>query len=334
MSKLWKKIAWNLLLPVICLISVILIIEYNHSVYWKSLEEVWWKTWYSLQLTFFAWALLFLIFYGFTYIITHTVSNYWRKPEYYGIIMLLALISLLGISSFPIVWYLYLIDAQFKLQDGAEIILFIVKVIGLLFANGMLYFILSRAIFEIIEETKPDPIPEKIIEKEPIEEVVDSLLVQDELVEEVPVEKPKPVVNKRALYTGSSSSTDTEGTNQGITEGAGDQGKPHGYKESDDYTGQGGKGNGVSFNLGGRGYLFLEKPTAKFKEQGTVIVSIWVDKEGKVEKAQVRAKGTNILDENLKKIAVDAAYNSTFVKDNNAADLQRGTITYNFILMK
>ncbi len=187
---------------------------------------------------------------------------------------------------------------------------------------------------EIIEEIKPEPIPEEIIEKEPVEEVVDSLYVQDELVEEVQVEKPKPVVNKRALYTGSSTSTDAAGTNQGVTKGAGDQGKPHGYKESDDYTGQGGKGNGVSFNLGGRGYLFLEKPTAKFKEQGTVIVNIWVDKDGQVKKAQVRAKGTNILDENLKRIAVDAAYNSTFVKDNNAVDLQRGTITYNFILMK
>lgn len=185
---------------------------------------------------------------------------------------------------------------------------------------------------EIVEEKKPDPIPEDIVEDKPVEEVMDSVFVEDKPVEEIPVEEPKPVVNKRALYTGSSS--DTQGTSQGITEGAGDQGKPHGYKESDDYTGQGGSGNGISFSLGGRGSLFLEKPTATFKEQGTVIISIWVDREGNVKKAQVSAKGTNVLDQNLRKIAVEAAYNSTFAKNNTAAELQRGTITYNFILMK
>ena len=185
---------------------------------------------------------------------------------------------------------------------------------------------------EIIEEKKPDPIPEEIVEDKPVEEIIDSVFVEDEPVEEVPVEEPKPVVNKRALYTGSTS--DTQGANQGITTGAGDQGKPHGYKESDDYTGQGGSGNGISADLGGRGDTFLEKPTAKFKEQGTVVISIWVDRDGIVTKAQVRAKGTNILDQNLRKIAIEAALNSTFVKDNNAAELQRGTITYKFVLMK
>jgi len=78
----------------------------------------------------------------------------------------------------------------------------------------------------------------------------------------------------------------------------------------------------------------LEQPSATFKEQGTVVVSIWVNREGIVKKAQVSAKGTNVLDHNLRNIAVDAAYNSTFAKDNTAAETQRGTITYNFILMK
>ena len=185
---------------------------------------------------------------------------------------------------------------------------------------------------EIDKDKNQDAIPEEVVEDEPVEDIIDSVFVQEETVEDIPEEEPKPVVNKRALYTGSTS--DTQGTNQGITEGAGDQGKPHGYKESDDYTGQGGLGNGISFSLGGRGSLFLEKPTAKFKEQGTVVVSIWVNRDGVVQKAQVSAKGTNILDQNLRKIAVDAALNSTFAKDNTATELQRGTITYNFVLMK
>ena len=121
---------------------------------------------------------------------------------------------------------------------------------------------------EVIEEKKPDPIPEEIVEDKPVEEVVDSVFTED-IVEEVPVEEPKPVVNKRALYTGSTS--DTQGTNQGIKTGTGDQGKPHGYKESDDYTGQGGSGNGIFFSLGGRGSLFLEKPTAKWQQMHPIL---------------------------------------------------------------
>jgi len=122
--------------------------------------------------------------------------------------------------------------------------------------------------------------------------------------------------------------------NQNISPEFGDKKKPHGYKESGDYSGQGGLGNGISFSLGERGSLFLEQPSATFKEQGTVVVRIWVNRDGIVKKAQVSAKGTNVLDQNLRKIAVDAAYNSTFAKDNNAVELQRGTITYNFILSK
>jgi len=188
---------------------------------------------------------------------------------------------------------------------------------------------------EIIEEPKEDeekPVKEEIVEKEPEEETVDSAFVAEEPAEELPVEEPKPVVNERALYPGSTKSG--EGTSQGITEGPGDQGRPQGFKDSDKYDGQGGKGNGISFSLGGRGSKYLEKPSANFKEQGTVVVSIWVNRQGVVTKAQVSAKGTTILDPNLRKIAVDAAKNSTFIEDPTAAELQRGTITYNFILMK
>ena len=183
------------------------------------------------------------------------------------------------------------------------------------------------------ENVKEEPVEEEVVEEEPEEEVVDSIPIQvDPVEEEIVVEDPKPVVNKRALYTGSTS--DGQGTNQGVTEGGGDQGKPHGYKESDKYDGKGGSGDGVSFFLGGRGSLHLERPSAKFTEQGRVIVDIWVDKAGIVKRAQVNAKGTNIIDPNLKQIAIDAAYNSKFAQDPNADNLQRGTITYNFILMK
>ncbi len=146
-------------------------------------------------------------------------------------------------------------------------------------------------------------------------------------------EKPKPVVNERALFKGSSKSKKQGGT-EGITKGSGDQGKPHGYKESKRYKGTGGEGNGIAFSLGGRGSKYLEKPSVKVTETGTVVVSIWVNPEGKVVRAEVKQKGTTVLDTRQREIAVKAALNSIFEKDPTAPPEQRGTITYQFILLK
>ena len=196
---------------------------------------------------------------------------------------------------------------------------------------------------EEIEE-EPEPEPEEIIEEIPekqekiIEEIketpVDSALIYTEKVVEEPVPEPEPdpVVNERALFKGNSKNTN--GNSQGITQGTGDQGKPHGFEGSNKYDGQGGLGDGISFSLGGRGSKFLDKPSANFKEQGTVKVDIWVDRNGNVIKAAVNRKGTNIIEPAMHQIAINAAKNSTFAKDSNAAELQRGSITYNFILMK
>lgn len=145
-------------------------------------------------------------------------------------------------------------------------------------------------------------------------------------------EEPKPVVNERALFKGSSNKK--EGSDQGVKPGSGDQGKPHGYKESNRYTGTGGQGNGIAFSLGGRGSKYLEKPSVKVTETGTVVVSIWVNPDGKVVRAKVRQKGTTVLDPNLRSMAVEAALNSAFEKDPTAPPEQRGTITYQFILLK
>lgn len=185
---------------------------------------------------------------------------------------------------------------------------------------------------EILEE-KPEPEPEKeIIEKEPEEQPIDSTFTteSEEIVDE-PVEEPKPVVNKRALYPGSSK-TSTDGTNQGIEPGTGDMGKPEGYKESEKYDGKGGEGNGISYSLGGRGSKYLDKPKPRFKEPGRVVIKIEVDKQGNVLKASFQQLGSNvgILDEKVQ-LAIDAAKNSVFTESNSAPDKQVGTITYNFI---
>lgn len=185
---------------------------------------------------------------------------------------------------------------------------------------------------EKVVEEKPEPEPEKeIIEEEPEEKTVDSTYLTEieEPVEE-PVEEPKPVVNQRALYKGSSK-TSTDGTNQGIKPGTGDMGKPQGAKESDKYDGRGGKGNGPSYGLGGRGHLMLEVPSDDFKEPGDIKLTIFVDREGNVTKATISYTGTNVLDQKQRQQAIDAALNSKFERDPNAAEQDRGWITYKFI---
>ena len=146
-----------------------------------------------------------------------------------------------------------------------------------------------------------------------------------------PPKKTQPVVNQRALFKLAPGS---QNQSQGIKSGTGNQGKPHGFKESNEYNGQGGKGRGISFSLGNRGALFLDKPSASFTEQGTVVVRIEVNPQGKVINARVFAKGTTVVSENLRKLAVRAAKNSLFSTDPTAPGIQIGTITYHFILKR
>jgi len=92
--------------------------------------------------------------------------------------------------------------------------------------------------------------------------------------------------------------------------------------------------NGISYRLGSRGIKYFDKPNASFDEQGTVVLIIWVNQGGKVVNAQVSDKGTTVVNEHLRNIALHSALNSTFVADSSAPARQIGTITYHFILKK
>ncbi len=169
--------------------------------------------------------------------------------------------------------------------------------------------------------------PKKKISKEPVtkKKVHPSQTVK----KTPPPKKIQQVVNQRALFKLAPGNQ-----SQGIKGGAGDQGKPHGFKESNAYNGRGGKGQGISFSLGDRGAKFLDKPSASFTEQGTVVVRIEVNPQGKVVNARVFAKGTTVVSENLRQLAVRAAKNSLFSSDPAAPGIQIGTITYHFILKR
>ncbi|MEJ2595612.1 MAG: hypothetical protein P8100_10930 [bacterium] len=184
---------------------------------------------------------------------------------------------------------------------------------------------------EKTEEKKTEPVKEPVEEK-PEEQPADTAFVSEteEPAEEV-VEEPKPQVNQRALYPGTSKNR--EGTNQGNTQGVGDMGKPEGFKDSEGYDGKGGIGDGISYGLGGRGSLLLDEPPKEFEEIGKIKVTIWVNREGTVVEAKVELSGgvTTVLNEEQRKQVVAAAYNSKFEAKQDAPERQRGYITYTYI---
>lgn len=148
--------------------------------------------------------------------------------------------------------------------------------------------------------------------------------------EEKPAEQPQPAVNKKALFKGSD--TPQAGGSEGITGQPGDQGKPNGLAGIKQYEGNGGKGNGPGYSLGGRGAKSLHRPSDDFTEEGTIVVDIWVNRAGKVVRAEVATKGTTLINAAMREKAKQAALLSVFASDPDAPEEQKGTITYNFVI--
>ena len=145
-----------------------------------------------------------------------------------------------------------------------------------------------------------------------------------------PVEEPKPTVNQKALFKGSNNPQ--AGGSEGITGQPGDQGKPNGLAGIKKYDGNGGKGNGTGYDLGGRGAKSLHRPDDDFSEEGRIVVDIWVNRNGQVVRAEVATKGTDIINNAMRQKAIQAAKRSTFASDPDAPEEQHGTITYTFVI--
>ena len=148
--------------------------------------------------------------------------------------------------------------------------------------------------------------------------------------QEKPAEEPKPQVNKKALFKGSNDPQ--AGGSEGQTGQPGDQGKPNGLAGIKKYDGQGGKGNGTGYDLGGRGAKSLHRPNDDFSEEGIVVVDIWVNRQGNVTRAEVATKGTTLINNDMRQKAKQAALRSTFAADPDAPEEQHGTITYTFVI--
>lgn len=141
------------------------------------------------------------------------------------------------------------------------------------------------------------------------------------------------IMNRTRDALASARNTGTSSTSEGDAGGKGNQGVETGSVDSNVRGDGSGLGNkGVSYDLKGRGFKSLPVPNYKHQEEGRVVVEISVDREGKVIQAVPGFKGSTTLDEHLLRIAKEAALRASFDPKPDAPAIQKGTITYNFIL--
>jgi len=138
-----------------------------------------------------------------------------------------------------------------------------------------------------------------------------------------------------ALTKGLNNSTgDGKGGGEGDDNQAGDKGDPNGDPNASGYYGNGGGGSGGNYRLGNRKALSKPKPTYDCNEQGKVVVSISVDKNGRVISAKPGIRGTTNSAPCLLRRAKEAALKTKFNSDSKAPAKQVGSIIYNFTLSK
>ena len=147
-------------------------------------------------------------------------------------------------------------------------------------------------------------------------------------------------INSRAqgAFASKGNGSGGKGTGEGKSQGpdfpGGNKGAVTGDPNSNKYgqgdSGSGNKGTGPSFSLEGRSKLRLEIPDFPVKEEGRVVVEVFVDKLGNVTRARAGVQGTDIQNSSIWEAARQAALKSKFNNDPNAEASQKGTITYVF----
>lgn len=145
-------------------------------------------------------------------------------------------------------------------------------------------------------------------------------------------EEQQKTINNRAKNAFGGKNPNGDNTGEGDTKGLGNQGKPDGDINSKNRAGGPGGGNGISFSLSGRSSKSLPKPEYKSQSEGKVVVEVTVDQNGNVVSARPGIKGTTTSNKILHEAAQIAALKAKFDVKRDAPALQKGTITYHFML--
>ena len=145
--------------------------------------------------------------------------------------------------------------------------------------------------------------------------------------------RQEDIMNRTRNALANARNAGTNTTSEGVTGGEGNQGALNGSVDSQNRGEGSGLGDkGISYDLGGRGFQSLPPPRYDYQGEGKVVVEVSVDRDGKVIQATPGTKGSTTLDEYLLKVAKEAALKARFEAKPDAPVVQKGTITYNFIL--
>jgi len=201
---------------------------------------------------------------------------------------------------------------------------------------------IDKAQEEVTEATKED-VKENIISDETSKEVMivdkkdtKTAPVKEVVKKEVQKEEPKKpskdaqdALNSllNANTTNGKQKGEGDDTNEGVN--GTDKGDPNSSKYYGNTNADGG-----NYNLSGRKALSTPKEKPDCQEEGTVVVKIEVDRNGKVFNAEPGFKGTTNTAPCLQKAAKEAALKTLWNTDNNAPIKQVGTIIYVFSLSK
>jgi len=206
--------------------------------------------------------------------------------------------------------------------------------------------ILTQDFEEAPEVVKKEPDPDEIrrqaearaaqIRRE-LEQEAERKRLEQERIERLKREEEQRQVdaaNARARSAfGNAANTGTAGESEGVAGGTGNQGVESGTEGVRNYGPGGGTGDSnISYDLGGRRAQSLPLPKYDYQGDGVVVVEVTVDRSGAVTKAVAGVKGSTTLDEYLLRVARDAALKAKFDSNQNAPNIQKGTISYNFKL--
>ncbi len=175
-----------------------------------------------------------------------------------------------------------------------------------------------------------------VVKKEKIIKEKEVLPVKEQPKNETPKPDPKPSKSTSDALSSLIDGPKNKGTatgGEGNDNKPGDKGSPDGDPNAGSYygTGKGIDGDG-NYLLGGRKALNKEKFIQDCNEAGIVVVSIDVDRNGKVIAAMAGVKGTTNNSKCLLEPAKRAALATRFNADDKAPAKQIGKIIYNFSL--
>lgn len=147
---------------------------------------------------------------------------------------------------------------------------------------------------------------------------------------DVPEPKREKEIDRRALFTAADNKTQKDTLAAQTAREVSDALKA-GHAQGNTRTGE--TSGEPNAKLAGRSVNgTLPRPTYGVQKDGIVVVEIWVDNYGTVQKAVAGAEGTTVTDKTLWQAARKAALGAHFNMSADAPALQKGTITYIFRL--